>query len=256
MRKPPNTVYIGYDPREDVAYEVLKFTIERIAVDNVRVVPIRKDLVERMGIYTRKYDEVDGQSIDRIDGQPFSSDFSFTRFLVPALNMYEGWALYMDCDMYLRTDINKLFEEYRMDYYPLYCVKHDYAPEDKMKMDGRKQEHYRRKNWSSLMLFNCGHELNKKLTPLEVNSMKGGWLHGFEWLPDKEGDIGTIHEEWNWLDGHSSEDIRAKNVHFTTGGPWFKDWKCKRATDGKYAAEWNGDYTYLAVQGKIEPSDV
>ena len=100
MRKPPNTVYIGYDPREDVAYEVLKFTIERIAVDNVRVVPIRKDLVERMGIYTRKYDVVDGQSIDRIDGKPFSSDFSFTRFLVPALNMYEGWALYMDCDMF------------------------------------------------------------------------------------------------------------------------------------------------------------
>ena len=256
MRKPPNTVYIGYDPREDVAYEVLKFTIERIAVDNVRVVPIRKDLVERMGIYTRKYDVVDGQSIDRIDGKPFSSDFSFTRFLVPALNMYEGWALYMDCDMYLRTDINELFEEYNMDYYPLYCVKHDYAPSETTKMDGQKQEHYRRKNWSSLMLFNCGHELNKKLTPLEVNSMTGGWLHGFEWLPDKEGDIGTIHEEWNWLDGHSSEDIRAKNVHFTTGGPWFKDWKCKRATDGKYAAEWNGDYTYLAGQGKIEPYDV
>ena len=147
MRKPPNTVYIGYDPREDVAYEVLKFTIERIAVDNVRVVPIRKDLVERMGIYTRKYDVVDGQSIDRIDGKPFSSDFSFTRFLVPALNMYEGWALYMDCDMYLRTDINELFEEYNMDYYPLYCVKHDYAPSETTKMDGQKQEHYRRKNW-------------------------------------------------------------------------------------------------------------
>ena len=256
MRKPPNTVYIGYDPKEDVAYEVLKFTIERIAVDNVRVVPIRKDLVERMGIYTRKYDVVDGQSIDRIDGKPFSSDFSFTRFLVPALNMYEGWALYMDCDMYLRTDINELFEEYNLDYYPLYCVKHDYAPSETTKMDGQKQEHYRRKNWSSLMLFNCGHELNKRLTPLEVNAKSGGWLHGFEWLPDKEADIGSINEEWNWLDGHSSEDISAKNVHFTTGGPWFKDWKCRRATDGKYAAEWNGDYTYLAGHGKIEPYDV
>ena len=256
MRKSPNTVYIGYDPREDVAYEVLKFTIERIAVDNVRVVPIRKDLVERMGIYNRKYDVVDGQSVDRIDGKPFSSDFSFTRFLVPALNMYEGWALYMDCDMYLRTDINELFEEYNMDYYPLYCVKHDYAPENKIKMDGRKQEHYRRKNWSSLILWNCGHQLNKKLTPLEVNTQTGGWLHGFEWLPDKEADIGTIHQEWNWLDGHSPEEIEAKNVHFTTGGPWFKEWKCGRAIDGRYAAEWNGDYTYLAGKGMIEPYDI
>jgi hypothetical protein len=256
MRKSPNTVYIGYDPREDVAYEVLKFTIERIAVDNVRVVPIRKDLVERMGIYNRKYDVVDGQSVDRIDGKPFSSDFSFTRFLVPALNMYEGWALYMDCDMYLRTDINELFEEYNMDYYPLYCVKHDYAPENKIKMDGRKQEHYRRKNWSSLILWNCGHQLNKKLTPLEVNTQTGGWLHGFEWLPDKEADIGTIHQEWNWLDGHSPEEIEAKNVHFTTGGPWFKEWKCTRAIDGRYAAEWNGDYTYLAGKGIIEPYDI
>jgi len=253
MRKSPNRVYIGYDPKEDVAAEVLRFTLQRIAVENVDIRFIRKDLVEMMGMYSRKHTVVDGQSIDNIDGKPFSSEFSFTRFLVPALNMYEGWALYMDCDMYLRTDINKLFEEYHMDYYPLYCVKHDYAPEDKIKMDGRKQEHYRRKNWSSLMLFNCGHELNKNLTPHVVSSQTGGWLHGFEWLPDKDGDIGTIHEEWNWLDGHSPKDIEAKNVHFTTGGPWFKDWHCKREIDGKYASEWNGDYTYLAGMGKIKP---
>jgi hypothetical protein len=95
MRKAPNTVYIGYDPKEDIAYEVLKFTIERIAVDNVRIVPIRRDIVEKMGIYNRQHTVVAGQTIDNIDGKPFSSEFSFTRFLVPALNMYEGWALYI-----------------------------------------------------------------------------------------------------------------------------------------------------------------
>ena len=100
MRKSPNTVYIGYDPKEHTAYEVLKFTIERIAVENVRVVPIKRDVVERMGMYTRTYDTVDGQNIDTIDGKPFSSEFSFTRFLVPAMNMYEGWALYMDSNLY------------------------------------------------------------------------------------------------------------------------------------------------------------
>jgi len=256
MRKAPNTVYIGYDPKEDIAYEVLKFTIERIAVDNVRIVPIRRDIVEKMGIYNRQHTVVDGQTVDNIDGKPFSSEFSFTRFLVPALNMYEGWALYMDCDMYLRTDINELFEEYKIDYYPLYCVKHKYAPGDGVKMDGQKQENYRRKNWSSFMLFNCSHELNKRLTVSDVNTKPGSWLHGFEWLPDKEGDIGTIHEEWNWLDGHSDVDIKAKNVHFTTGGPWFKDWSCKRAQDGMYASEWNGDYTYLAGHGMVEPYEI
>ena len=254
MKKQPNTVYIGYDPREDVAYEVLKFTIERIAVDNVRIVPIRRDVVERMCIYNRKYDVVDGQYIDQIDGRPFSTDFSFTRFLVPALNMYQGWALYMDCDMYLRTDINELFEEYNMDYYPLYCVKHEYTPGDGTKMDGRSQANYRRKNWSSLMLWNCGHELNKRLTVHDVNNQPGSWLHGFEWLPEKDSDIGTIDE--NWLDGHSDPELKAKNVHFTTGGPWFKDWQCKRPIDGMYAAEWNGDYTYLAGHGKIKPYEV
>ncbi len=74
MRKPPNTVYIGYDPKEDIAYEVLKFTIERIAVENVRIVPIRRDVVERMGMYNRTYEiNSDGQSIDTIDDKPFSS---------------------------------------------------------------------------------------------------------------------------------------------------------------------------------------
>ena len=109
-KKSINTVYIGYDPKEETAYEVLKFSIERIAMDPIRVVPLKKPVVERMGLYTRKHEILHDQSYDVIDGRPFSTDFSFTRFLVPALNMYEGYALYMDCDMYVRTDIGELFE--------------------------------------------------------------------------------------------------------------------------------------------------
>ena len=171
--------------------------------------------------------------------------------------MYRGWALYMDCDMYVRTDINDLFEEYNSDYYPLYCVKHDYNPTEESKMDDQSQARYPRKNWSSLMLFNCGHELNKRLTPEVVNSKDGTWLHRFQWLTDKEADIGTIKEEWNWLDGHSSETIKPKNVHFTTGGPWFKQWKMvpNREADGYYAQEWNQEYTYLVGHSLIEPLD-
>ena len=248
-----NTVYIGYDEREQVAYDVLKFTIDRITTKPVRIVPLKNEILERMGIYYREYEEVDGQRVDKIDGKPFSTDFSFTRFLVPALNMYQGWALYMDCDMYMRTDITELFEEHSMDYYPLYCVKHDYKPEEEYKMDGQAQQQYDRKNWSSLMLFNCGHPYHKNLTVKDVNTRTGNWLHRFQWLPDKESDIGTINEEWNWLDGHSDESIKAKNVHFTTGGPWFENWKCKRSMDGKYASEWNAEYSYLVGHKLIEP---
>mgnify|MGYP003678636618 CR=1 FL=1 len=182
-----NTVYIGYDSREHTAYEVLKFSIERIATKGVRVVPIKKDVVSRMGLYTRKSNSMGGQSFDEIDGRPFSTDFSFTRFLVPHLNMYQGKALY--------------------NYYPLWCVKHKYEPPKGTKMDGKVQEPYARKNWSSLMMFNCSHHYNEKLTVDAINTQTGRWLHTFQWLPDKEADIGTLPEEWNWLDGHSNEKL-------------------------------------------------
>ena len=247
-----NTVYIGYDPKEDTAYEVLKFTIERISGKNIRVVPLRKDLLELTGMYRRKSELIKGQPYDVIDGRPFSTEFSFSRFLVPALNLYEGKALFMDSDMYLRADVNELFEMCDMDYYPVWCVHHDYNPKNKTKMDGKEQHQYHRKNWSSLMMFNCAHEENKKLTPEVVNTQSGRWLHGFGWLPDKEADIGRIPEEWNWLDGHSPVDMDAKNVHFTTGGPWFKDWRPRGKIEGKYAVEWCNDADWLKMKGIIK----
>ena len=247
-----NTVYIGYDPKEDTAYEVLKFTIERISGNNIRVVPLRKDLLELTGMYKRKSELIKGQPYDVIDGRPFSTEFSFSRFLVPALNLYEGKALFMDSDMYLRADINELFEMCDMDYYPVWCVHHDYNPKNKTKMDGKEQHQYNRKNWSSLMMFNCGHSENRKLTPEVVNTQTGRWLHSFGWLPDKEADIGRIPEEWNWLDSHSPEDMDAKNVHFTTGGPWFKDWRPRGAIEGKYAVEWCSDADWLKMKGIIK----
>ena len=165
--------------------------------------------------------------------------------------MYQGKALFMDSDMYLRADINELFDLCDMDYYPVYCVHHKYEPKNKTKMDGKEQHHYNRKNWSSLMMFNCGHSENRKLTPEVVNTQTGRWLHSFGWLPDKEADIGRIPEEWNWLDSHSPEDMDAKNVHFTTGGPWFKDWRPRGAIEGKYAVEWCSDADWLKMKGII-----
>ena len=247
-----NTVFIGYDPKEKAACSVLKYLLVENSPKPIDVRFLRKDILELMGMHFRPYEIVNGQYIDKIDQRPFSTEFSFSRFLIPALMMYEGWALYMDCDMYPRTDINELFEEYDNDFYPLYCVKHNYEPSDSHKMDGREQLVYPRKNWSSFVLWNCGHELNRKLTPFEVNNRSGKFLHRFEWLPDKDSAIGSIHEEWNWLDGHSSEDIKPKNVHFTTGGPWFKEWNVKRPIDGMYASEWNADYSFLLMRDNID----
>ena len=247
-----NTVYIGYDPKEDMAYQVLKFSLERITTKPIRVVPIRLDVVQRMGLYRREFSVMDGQRYDTIDGRPFSSDFSFTRFLVPFLNMFEGKALYMDCDMYMRTDVSELFDLCSLDYYPLWCVHHKYEPDAGRKMYNKVQEPYRRKNWSSLIMFNCAHAAHRNLSLDDVNTRAGRWLHGFEWLPDKEADIGRIPEEWNWLDGHSPEKLEAKNVHFTTGGPWFENWQCRGKVDAKYAVEWTNDARWLQANGIVD----
>lgn len=143
----------------------------------------------------------------------------------------------MDSDMFMRADICELFS-LCSESYPLWCVHHKYDPPEGIKMDGQIQQSYQRKNWSSLMLFQCDHPAHKNLTLNDVNTKPGRWLHRFSWISDKAEDIGQISEEWNWLDGHSSEKITPKNVHFTTGGPWFKEWHPKRAIDSFYAKEW------------------
>lgn len=233
-------IYIGFDQREEEAYEVLRQSILKYNT-KYDVIPLVQSGLRRAGLY-RRTARIDVQhdkrvKIDEFDGRPFSTDFTFSRFLIPALNQYDGWALFMDSDMFLRTDIEEFFEEYtRNEQYAIQCVKHNYNPTAQVKMDGQVQQQYNRKNWSSFVLWNCSHPANLNLTVDDVNVKTGGWLHGFEWLKDE--DIGGINEEWNWLDGWSSDIIKPKNVHFTTGGPWFSDWEPKRVSDASYAGEW------------------
>ena len=103
-------------------------------------------------------------------------------------------------------------------------------------MYGCPQTSYSKKNWSSFILWNCEHPSHKNLTVDDVNTKSGNWLHNFRWL--KEEEIGELPQEWNWLDSSSSKEIEAKNVHFTTGGPWFPNWKAERSIDQKYVDEW------------------
>ena len=235
-------IYVGYDAREDHAYEVLRESILRYTT-KYDIIPLVQSSLRRAGLYRRSA-RIDVQhdkriKIDEFDGRPFSTDFTFTRFLIPALNQYDGWALFMDSDMFVRTNIEELFEEYTSNEdYAIRCVKHNYNPTATIKMDGQVQQQYNRKNWSSFVLWNCSHPSNLNLTVDDVNLKPGSWLHGFSWLKDDE--IGDIHQEWNWLDGWTSEIIEPKNVHFTTGGPWFSDWEPKRQSDASYAGEWQG----------------
>ena len=206
-------VFVGYDTREDIAYQVCKHSIESKQSD-ASVRPLKQQELRDAGWYTRGIDKL------------ASTEFTFTRFLIPELCNFNGWALFMDCDMILKTDIKQLFDQ-ADDEYAVMCVQHDYSPSATTKMDGQAQTIYPRKNWSSVMLFNCGHKSNAKLTQNLVNDPKitGAYLHRFSWLKDKE--VGELSPEWNWLVGHYKEpkDGTPKLIHYTEGGPWFENYR-------------------------------
>jgi lipopolysaccharide biosynthesis glycosyltransferase len=158
-----------------------------------------------------------------------STEFTFTRFLVPFLNNYKGWALFCDCDFLFLRDIQKLFD-LADPTKAVMCVQHDYTPSESVKMDNKPQATYPRKNWSSLILWNCDHHSNKKVTLDFVNKKQMSYLHQFGWLKDDE--IGSLPYQWNYLEGwYNSNDANA--VHYTRGGPWFEKWQ-----NVDYAKEW------------------
>jgi hypothetical protein len=163
-------------------------------------------------------------------GPTESTEFSMTRFLVPALSGYQGWSIFMDCDMLCRADIAGLAAEIERqpDKAVLVC-KHDYTPRTERKFLGHLQTRYTRKNWSSLMLFNNAR--CRSLTSDYVNTASGLELHRFAWIDDAS--IGELSLDWNWLVGEYEHNPNARIVHFTIGGPYFAAYR-----DCDYAAEW------------------
>ena len=219
----PVKVFIGWDSREDIAYQVAKRSIEMHSTIPVDIQPLKQKELRRDGWYTREVDKL------------ASTEFTFTRFLLPELCNFEGWALFIDCDFVFKNDIKELFDQID-DNYALMCAQHDYTPkEGSIKMDGQVQQQYPRKNWSSMMLINCGHPSNHVVTKSFVNNEAhtGAYLHRFSWLKNEE--IGEISHEWNWLVGWYAEpeDGTPKALHYTEGGPWFEEYK-----DCEYAKDW------------------
>jgi hypothetical protein len=211
-------IYIGYDDREQVAYDVCKASILRRASIPVEVIPLKHQELRRKGLFSRTWRiDTGGQYYCEVDGRPFSTQFSHSRFLVPELARQAGheWALFVDCDFLFLEDVAKLKAEANKNY-AVQCVQHDYRPNAGIKMDGMVQQPYNRKLWSSLMLFNVNNRWNEELTPQAVNTWDGRSLHTFSWIPDHM--IGKLDMGWNWIPGHS--DGKPKAVHFTEGMPF------------------------------------
>lgn len=158
-----------------------------------------------------------GGLFDRPANALSSTEFSFSRFLTPYLSAYEGWSLFMDCDMLARADFAELFA-LADDRYAVMVAKHDYTPRDAVKFEGHVQTKYEKKNWSSVMLFNNAR--CRALTPDFVNTASGLELHQFKWLASDD-EIGALPLEWNWLVGEYDHNPDAKVAHFTVGGPYF-----------------------------------
>lgn len=211
-------VAIGFDPRETIAYHVLEQSIINRTSIPVAIIPLATSMLR----------DFDGQR----DG---TNDFIYSRFLVPELMNYSSWAIYMDSDMLLRCDLAELWK-LRDESKAAMVVKHDYNTKHSRKLIGTPMEcangDYPRKNWSSLILWNCGHPQNRILTRAFVQESPGSLLHRFQWLTDDL--IGEIPREWNHLVGEYAHKPEANLAHFTHGAPCFSHYrKCD------YATEWH-----------------
>jgi lipopolysaccharide biosynthesis glycosyltransferase len=229
----PFRVFVGYDPREHEAYEVCRRSLLRHATIPLDVRPVRQADLRAAGLYWRAR------------GPTESTEFSFTRFLTPYLAGYRGWALFVDCDFLYLADVADLLAAAvppgaaaaDADRLAVACVKHVYEPAEATKMDGAIQTTYPRKNWSSMVLYNCAHPKNvAALTPDAVSTQTGAFLHRFAWLDDDE--IGEVPFVWNFLVGHNRVDpanpaTQPRAIHYTCGGPWFE-----RYRDCEFADLW------------------
>ena len=217
MDDKPLNIYIGFDKVETTAYHTLVHSIIEHASGPVRISPI----------CTKHYKKFFNRERDVKQ----SNDFSFTRFLVPYLNNFDDTAIFMDCDMMLRTDIFQVLNDLDPEN-AISVVMHDYTPSDTVKYLNNVQYAYPRKNWSSFVVWNCAHPKNRTLTPEFVEKATGLTLHRFTWLDDDE--IGELDVRWNWLVGdYIDPPVDVKNVHWTLGGPYFEEY-----SQVDFSSEW------------------
>ena len=213
-------IFIGYDHREAIAYHVCANSIIRHSSKPISFMPLALNNMQ-------DYQET------HTDG---SNQFIYSRFLVPHLMEYKGWAIFMDGDMLVRDDIEKLWA-LRDDSKAVMVVEHDYKTKMTEKYLSAKNENYPRKNWSSVILWNCGHAANKEVTPEFIENATGAQLHRFTWLSDDL--IGELPKVWNWLPDELGANQDAKLLHYTLGTPSFHDFATTPMGD-----EWHRERIY------------
>ncbi len=206
------TVYVGYDERnlgQKMAYEVCKRSIHQFNPD-ISVNPLKLTELRAAGLYSRN------------DDPKQSTEFTYSRFLVPHLNKFKDYAVFCDSDFLWQRDIKDMLHFISEDK-SVAVVQHEYVEcPSSTKMDGLQQEWYPRKNWSSLMLFNCAHEDCKKLTTAVVNTETPKFLHRLEWANDSN--VNALPVDYNHLVGYYPRNDSASAFHFTDGGPWHQDY--------------------------------
>ena len=206
----PIDIFIGYDKREAAAYYACQQSIIETCSNRDRLVfhPVTGDLR---------------------DG---SNAFTYGRFLVPYRCGFRGGAIFLDGDMICRADITELWNMRKMGY-GVHVVKHpDYKTKHPIKYLGYHNPNYPRKNWSSVILWDCGFFPHRILTPRFVGEQKGEYLHRFKWLDDSR--IGELPPEWNRLVGEQPVAAEDKLLHYTIGTPCFAEY-----ADCDAAEEWH-----------------
>lgn len=214
-------IFVGYDGKvEPIAYHAFCQSVIEHSSIPVSFTPLALSTLK-------------GYEEKHVDG---SNAFIYSRFLVPYLCDYKGTAVFFDGDMICTGDVAELLKYPEQDHdKAVWVVKHDYKTKHPIKYLGVKNEDYPRKNWSSVILWNCGHPSNEKLSLELVMESTGSYLHRFSWLEDRF--IGDLPVEWNWLETEYVYNKDAKLIHHTLGTPCFKDYQYS-----PYSYEWWNTY--------------
>lgn len=227
-------IYIGFDerPAEVQSFAVARQSIRRRLNLPIPIHGLSLRQLRAVGLYYRPTTVYDNKLWDEISDAPMSTQFAISRFLVPHLAQ-TGWALFVDADVMARVNLHELFQIADPSKACMVVKHRDYLW-GLNKMDGQIQTAYTRKNWSSVVLWNCDHPATRMLTPEMVNRERGLFLHQFAWLADD--DIGELDPKWNWLVGHSDPHIDPAIVHFTEGCPSMPGYE-----NCAYANEWRAE---------------